>query len=660
MIITTPINEIFTPSNLESIKEITKRYMMMLESMGYMPQKNLIKHRRITLPTSLLHLKTQQEREERQVEYFKRWKHGHDNLNGTMYSYNNYAQIHVRAGGGFTRPTYREYTNKTFELVESCLYGKSNYFGDNSSKGIVWLSKRGVGKSAEAGHIINSVISTNKETTALITSKTEDSGIEFLTEKVKGSYYKYPQYMRFSDKMGNNRNVFHLGKNVKSKDGFTSIIGNNSKIITRAPVPESLEGLGAKIWVHDEAGKTKDLLELIDNTLPALNGEDGFTRVGVPIITGVAGDFDKFGQDYIELWRDAESRNLIRWFVPGFVGLHVDECGNDDIERAVFDIFTERYRQFQYNSDSKLAESMQKLPLTPEEALQSSSAGVFNKRKLFYQEKQLESNNDYIREGDLEQDGVRDTYTFKPKKNGKIKVLEMPTFELRTKHTYIAFLDAYGLQQKQTLGSVGAMYVFKRKVRMNEFESEQMATMLEEAVSFREKMNIHLKLGYLPVCEYIDNPDDPRVFAEYTSRICKWYKCLILVEREPSPIHIWYLDNAKHLMQRMPLKHTEKMINFKEYGLKVDNYWKDHRLSYLQEYIEDYCDRIYFPRLIKDAGSYDDTNQRKKHDSVDALGGCLIHDGQNILLGKDIEVQAESKPVLFGVVRDGSHFKNTK
>ena len=74
MIIKNPINEIFTPNSLESIKDITKRYMDTLEQHGYMPKPNLIKHKRITLPQSLQHLKTKEEREERQLEYFRRWK----------------------------------------------------------------------------------------------------------------------------------------------------------------------------------------------------------------------------------------------------------------------------------------------------------------------------------------------------------------------------------------------------------------------------------------------------------------------------------------------------------------------------------------------------------------------------------------------------------
>lgn len=659
MIITNPINEIFTPNSLESIKDITKRYLDTLEHHGYMPKPNLIKHRRITLPKSLLHLKTQEEREERQLEYFKRWKYGHDLLNGTMYSYHNYTYIHDRASGGAIRPEYREYTNKTFELIESCLYGNSNYFGDNRGKGIVWLSKRGWGKSAELGHAMNTVISVNKEVSVLLTSKDEAASDSFLQQKIKFNFYRYPSYLRYSE-IENNRGVYHIGKKTKDRDGNTIILGNDSRIVSRAPTPEALEGYGARLWGHDETGKTKNLLQLLDNTLPALNGKDGITRVGVPILTGVAGDFDKFGNDYIELWESAETRDFIRWFIPAFAGMHVDEYGNEDIEKAVYDIMTIRYKLYQYNNDQQLSEQMQKFPLTPEEALQSTNTSIFNRTKIFHQSKVLSSNNNVVRCGDLEWDDSRKQITFFPKTEGKgkINIIETPQRESITSQIYIAFIDAYGIQQKQTIGSKGAMYVFKRKVKMNDFEREQLFTQLQDAVTIKQKLDIHLQMGYLPVCEYIDNPDDPRIFAEYCSRICTWYNCKVLVEREPSPIHIWFLDNCKQMMQFKPLKASDLHIDYKERGLKVDEYWKDHRRSFLQQYVEDYCDRIYFPNLLLDMTRYDDTVQSKKLDSVDALGGCLIHDSQKRLLGDNtFHVQQGTVPKVFGFVKNGNRLK---
>ncbi len=661
MLIKNPINEIFLPNPLESVSEITKRYLDTIEYMGYMPKENRIKHRKLTLPKTLDHLKTHEEKEERLKEYLRRWKYGYETLNGSMYSYLNYTLIKDRARGGAIRPEYREYTNKTFELAESCLYGKSNYFGDNTGKGIIFLSKRGLGKSAECGHMINTVISVNKEVTALLSSKDEEASNSFLSEKVKFNFYRYPGYLRYSE-VENNRGVYHIGKKQKDKDGNTVILGNDSRVVSRAPTSEALEGYGARLWIHDESGKTKDLLKLVDNTLPALNGKDGITRVGVPILTGVAGDFDKFGNDYIELWNDAEIRNFLRWFVPGFVGIHVDEYGNDDVEKAVYELFKERYRLYGYNNDQLLQEHIQKAPLTPEEALQSTNTSIFNKTKIFQQSKTLAYENDYLRSGDLEWDSNHTNITFRPNsKTGKIKFLETPQSESLLNRQYIAFVDVYGKQQKQTEGSGGALYIFKRKTRISDYEKEQLQERLEKAVTLNEKLEIHLRIGFLPVCEYLDNPDDPRVFAEYAYRVITWYgSCKTLVEREPQLIFMWFMDNAKHVLQRKPLKHHEFTIDFKEWGLKVDEYWKDKRRSFLQNYIEDNCNRIYFPRLLLDCSIYDDTVQKKKKDSVDGFGGCLIHDAQAKLLNDNETYTPNKAPKLYGVVRkNGNHFSKS-
>ena len=47
--------------------------------------------------------------------------------------------------------------------------------------------------------------------------------------------------------------------------------------------------------------------------LPSLCGEDGITRVGVPLIGGVAGEVEVFGNDYQELWDKADMHDYRDW-----------------------------------------------------------------------------------------------------------------------------------------------------------------------------------------------------------------------------------------------------------------------------------------------------------------------------------------------------------
>ena len=60
---------------------------------------------------------------------------------------------------GMILPKYRHYENLTFSLVESCMYGQNKYFDDNRGKGVIYLSRRGFGKSADFGSIAISAIS---------------------------------------------------------------------------------------------------------------------------------------------------------------------------------------------------------------------------------------------------------------------------------------------------------------------------------------------------------------------------------------------------------------------------------------------------------------------------------------------------------------------
>lgn len=661
MLITEPLNQTFIPNGLETSKEMTRRYLDFLENRNLLYPKNTIKHERIKLPHNLNHIKDPKERKEFKEELFRRWKNGYDGMCGMMYAHFNYMTIHDRATGGMIKPDYRHYENLTFSLIESCIGKDNQYFQGNDGKGLVYLSRRGFGKSADFGSVCISGISTMKEVTVKITSKDSLDVEKFLQEKVKFTYYKMKPYLRFSE-LTNNRGVFHIGKETTTKDGLTLVAGNNSKIIGSAPTLASLEGGGARIVIIDEAGKIKGLIELVDNMLPSLCGKDGVTRVGVPLIGGVAGEVDVFGTDYEELWNKAEMRDFLRWFVPGFAGIYLDEYGNDDIERAVERIFLERIKA-QKISENKLITNLKQYPLTPEEALNSSTSGVLNKKKIMYQCSVLGSNAPLTRKGRMEWlDKNSKTAQFVPDALGKLEILENPIPELTFRGTYIGFIDAYDIKEKKDKaaesndGSVGACYIFKRDTGLSPHEKKALYDQLLEEVDLQRKKEIFLAIGYLPVAEYIEGQDDPREFAEQCAKLMHHYNAKTLVERFPSAIYTYLHDNYKSLLQWKPVLPSERLKpdNFLKFGIKITEEWKKERTAYLQSYVEDFYERIFFPRLLVDAGDYDPTIQRKKKDSVDAFGGCLIHDKQPYLKG-DINVgTGDDDDILWGVVEDSN------
>jgi hypothetical protein len=656
MIITKELGELFVPNGLESPKEMTKRYLDLLNASGCRIPVNNTKHKRLQLPNNLLHIKDKEERKEYARELLKRWKHGHDGLCGMGYAYYHYMKILNRSTGGAIVTEFRNYDMAEFELLESCLYGKSRLWGGNKSKGIIGLGARGKGKSSKAGAAAISTIQCNKETTVLLTSKDEAAAEkQLMQEKIKFTYYRLPEYLRFSE-ISNNRGMFHIGKTVKNKFGFTEVLGNDSKIIVKAPTPEANEGFGAKLWVHDEAGKTKNLIELVDYTLPALCGTDGFTRDGVPYLLGVAGDFDKFGRDYIELWEKADSRDLIRWFIPGWIGMCLDPYGNEDIEQAVEMLLKKRFMHF-HNGERDGAMHLQQYPLTPEEALRGATSGILPQKKIIFQAKTIANAEEKpYKQGSYKWTVKGKVANFYPDRAGKIKILEFPEGNDFNQTKYIGFIDAYDIKKIKETGSKGAAHVFKRRSNIPLFKIQELTERLaHKDTTFEDALKIRLELGYMPVAQYIDAPEDPRDFAEVAAMMFTHYSCPALVEKFPSMIFTYFEDNYKHLSQYTPVKPKAKYTAEDLYGsrgIKIDEYWKDIRTSYLVNYYEEHYQSIYFEELLKEAMDYDPTIDEKKYDAVDSLGGCLIHDGQPILKKEEKNSKISGK-LWFGFTNNG-------
>ena len=665
MLITEPLNQTFIPTGFETVKEMTRRYLDFLENRELLYPKNTIKHERLKLPNNLNHFKDPKERKEFKEELFRRWKYGYDDMCGMMYAHFNYFKIHDRAKGGMILPKYRHYENLTFSLIESCLYGANNYFEDNSGKGLVYLSRRGFGKSADFGSVAISAISTMKEVVVKATSKDLLDVEKFLKDKIKMTYYEMKPYLRYSE-MVNNRGEFHIGKETKTNDGLTIVAGNNSRIIGSAPTLASLEGGGARIVIIDEAGKIKGLTELVDNMLPSLCGEDGITRVGVPLIGGVAGEVDTFGTDYQELWDKAEMRKLLRWFVPGWAGMRMDEFGNDDIEQAVEIIFTERVNA-QKISESVLVGNLKQYPLTPEEALNSSTTGILNREKINFQCAVLGSNPKLTKKGKMywvnEESKVAG---FSPNDNGKVEILEQPLPFMEFNNKYIGFIDAYDIKEKnekatnfskQSIeGSVGACYIYKRDTGLSVFEQKEIYNELLKPLELEQKKKLFLSLGNIPVAEYIEGLDQPEDYAEGCAILMHYYNAKTLVERFPSGIFNYLLARHKNMLQYKPVLPTEKLtVGWREkLGVKITEDLKKERTSRLQWYVNNCCDRLFFPRLLGDMLEYDPEIQRKKKDSVDAFGGVLILDKQPYLRNGEIEeALGDDDDSLFGVVEDG-------
>ena len=616
------------PNKNETPYQMAKRYLRDLEERNLLLPKNTVEHTRMRLPKKLSEIRDPAEQSAFVKDIFRKWKYGDGDLTPAMFAYFHLFRIHNRSKGGFIAPTFRNYDKHELDLWRSAVHGDGKYYPNLKGKDILTLGARGKGKSAKIG--INSLTEClfNENMNQFLFSKDEATIKDFLREKVVLPFGTLPEYIQ--PKYHSVLMSFAIGKDIDTR----------SYIVGKVPVVEKAEGGGARIVYYDEAPKTKNLQQIKDMTDGCLLGEDGFSKEGVSILTGVAGDFGKFGTDYIDMWTKYRE-NYARWFIPAWVGMHLDSYANEDIEKAVVEILLQRYVIANSKSDSALLNELQKHPLSPDEALQTPSNSFINTAKVMHQYKIIESDTqDYMRRGDFEWDKSKTGVFWKDESERvepKISLIELPPVVKAKRITtdYVMYVDCYDIKDKPNEGSSGAAYVYKMPTKLSDAKLERYLDMFQSANNNSERVEALLQMGGLPVLEYVDMPD----IEEFNDRIAKIftaYNCMALIEKLPSQTFNSLYRSHKDYLQYKPLKVGEekkfKRKNLKERGVKVDEYWKAERNRCVKWYIDSHCDRIFFPRLLKDCMTYDPDIDRKKFDSVDAFGGVIIHSEQELLL----------------------------
>lgn len=661
MLIDKDFKETFIPSKLETPAQATERYLRTIEDLGFIPERNKIKYDRIPLVNNLDDIKDAKERIEYQKDILSKWKHGDGNIVGAMWAYFNLYKIHNRSRGGMIKPNFQNYDRHEFDLWQSAVNGKGNIYNKYQGKDVLTLGARGKGKSSKIGVFAQTQAMFNPMSNQFLFSKDADSLDGFFYEKMVLSYSSLPQYITKTSRYLKSHKTFSLGKTYN----------NTSFIIGKVPVAEKAEGGGAFIVYYDEAPKTKDLEQIKSMTDGCLLAEDGFSKLGVNILTGVAGDFGKFGNDYIRFWDKYDSSyDFVRWFIPGWANMNLDEYGNEDIEKSVHQIMLARYKIARGGDEQAMINEMQKTPLSPEEALQTPTTSFINKHKVMLQYRSLsDGDSGFVRKGTFEWDADKKNPYFKDEyqdtiliqngkgnKDSRWHILELPPRKLMKepiKTDYVMFVDCYDIKEDVNSGSSGAAYVFKMPTNISPQRFEELNVAYEHAITIQEKINALLGMGGILVAEYIDMPDI-EIFCDNVAKAFVAYNCFALVEKKPSLIFNTLVRDYSNYLQYKPRKpeDEDKIIKFKdlkEKGITIDDFWKNERNRVLKWYVDHHCHKIFFERLLNDLLSYDPEIQRKKHDSVDAFGGCIIHSQQEKLLAKLEKNEEVTSDIFFGM-----------
>ena len=562
------------------------------------------------------------------AEQIHLWRHGEGDMPGIHHTYFNHMQIRVRSGGRIN-PEFRRHDMVTFDVMESMAWGASRWFGDNRGKGVIELGKRGSGKSNRLAAMQITVSSLQDASDSGMTANSEQTVKKYMDDKPKFLWASLPEQLRATAQRNSQLHMW-FGEIEKDSQGNDVRKGRDSSIICRSPTANAFESLGLRCCSVDEAPKTQKLRQIFDNTDPCLASADGFSREGFWWITGVAGDFDKHGQDFIEMWDRAEALDLIRVFIPGWAGMEVDAYGNEDVERAVRMILEQRSR---YKPGTvELYRRIQQYPLTPEECFLDVKEAKMPTAAIRQALQKTYTMPTMYRTCEL--DFGAETPKLIDNALGSIQILEAP----QETASYASGVDPFGYKMnfsannmpgKNGEGSSGALVIRKARVEMPEAQRLAIIEQIEgEEISHEERLQLRLSLGGLPVLRLLIRPQNPDAFARVATALIRMYGWRSLVERVPSNVIEYMLNNGMaDLLFWEPFKHSKTRMtksDYSKYGMKVDEYWAGVRLSKLYSFYERYADWVYFPGMLEHALNYNPEVQRKKFDDLDADGMALI------------------------------------
>lgn len=537
---------------IPALEEQVRHYMLIS---GNLPV-NTIKYKRVELPE----FESVLEKRVWEHEQIRRCKEGHDGMAGKMYFFFNFCKIKRLGGGGKISPQFRSVDNEWFKLIEACQ--KSNEWG------IICTKRRRVGASwKEAADALHD-ITFQKYFQVGINSKTERDSIE-LFAKVKFLYDNLPQFLRVRATAHSTQSYLEFSYYKKDENGNKVKKGNQSWIKAVAPTNSAYEGLMLNKWICDEAGKIKNLNTMWSYTEDCLMQET--RRVGMPIIFGTSGDVGAEGKDLKEMWRKAHIYKLKRFFFSGWMGLNVDEYGNDTKEENIRWIIYKRAALSELSSTEQNT-FKQKYPLTVAEAFaHTTGAGVGDRIKIEAQLESLFRNpaEKTIGKMVMNPDGKP---VWVPDSTGKIVVYSHPKQGM--KNLYIAGCDPADHDK-----------VFEEQSDLSLFIIQKPDGLQPPQI----------------VCEYTDRPEKAIEFFEQAVMLLLYYnEARVLIERNRFGM-ISHFDQAgyKYLLATTPISITRLFGGrAATIGITMTPAVKDYLKGLIDEYVMFYCEFIPSEELL--------------------------------------------------------------
>lgn len=505
-------------------------------------------------------------------------RNGDGNMNGKMYFWFNYVFIEALGSSGKIRPDYRVADHVWFDSIEKA---------SNSNRGLVCVKRRRAGFSWKAAADALHDILFNPGFHVGMNSKTERDSI-LLYQKVLFIFDNLPSFLKA--RIGSRRNL-SLAFFIKSKDEFgnTVVKGLNSRITVVPPTDSAYEGMMLGKWVCDEAGKIPNLPQIWAYTEDCLMRET--VRVGTPIVFGTSGDIGKDGGGLLDMWENSEVYRLDRFFFAGWMGLDVDEYGNDNKEKCIRWIVYERHRRKTLSKKFQ-NDFIQKYPLTPTEAFnQFVQAGVGDVDNIKKQQSDLKINPPKERKGRFTIDKDNQV-KFIVESNGPVIIYEEPD----PLAVYVAGCDPADHNDAVHGSSDMSIHIIKKQ---------------------------HGLIGPKIVLEYVDRPQKADDYYTQAAMALTYYnKTKVLIERNRYRMISFFEETGqKNLLATTPTGISRLFqVHSTSLGIHMNETVKGYMQELIQWYTSDFCDLIPSEKLLQEFLDYGSRNT----DRVFSFGLALM------------------------------------
>lgn len=324
-------------------------------------------------------------------------------------------------------PNYRDLDHWVFLEIECAI--KNGY-------GLILAKPRQIGLS-ELGVInVNYTMTFNYLAEAAIAAGKDEKVQEFKQKLISSLNNVHPSYRNYIE-TNNDKLMEMFYYDVVNKQKIPSGINTKARFKTMFADSGAFEGINNnKIAIFEEAGLFENIAMSYKATEPSFRS--GAIQYGLPMVYGTGGEIEKGSKGYKEMWDQADAYNLKRIFIPAYFYYPGDGIPDEETKKTISFFNHEtgvtnrdaakkyilKERKIAERSKDTYIKHIQSFPLIAEEVFLKTKGGILDLKKLNFQLKEINSQNEPepVLRGILEwEDDPKTTMILERAKNTKEK-----------------------------------------------------------------------------------------------------------------------------------------------------------------------------------------------------------------------------------------------